>query len=153
MNNMKILIAVLMFQAFVSCAQNNNDTSQKSNTSEETTKKESSEAIAQKLDTKKFKEKLENTDGVLIDVRTTDEVKKGIIPGAKIIDYFSDQFEEKLLSFDKDKPVFVYCQSGGRSATAFDLLVSNGFQEVYELEGGMDYWTEDNLPTEKPNIK
>ena len=147
---MKILIAILMFQVFVSCAQEKNETSKENKATKENTETTASKTIAQKLESLNFKKKMNELKGIVVDVRTTAEVNKGIIPGAKIIDYFSDQFKEKLLSFDKSTPIFVYCQSGGRSAEAFDLLVENGFQEVYELEGGMEYWNDEELPTEQP---
>lgn len=151
MNNMKIIIALLMFQVFVSCAQDKHENDQEVNTTEKVNDDEGAKTIAEKLNPLNFKKKMEEMKGIIIDVRTTAEVNKGIIPGAKVIDYFSDQFKEKLLSFEKSTPIFVYCQSGGRSAEAFDLLVENGFQKVYELEGGMEYWNDDELPTEIPN--
>ena len=47
---------------------------------------------------------------------------------------------------DKQKPVLVYCLSGGRSASAAELLSEKGFKEVYNLEGGILKWDAANKP-------
>jgi len=50
-------------------------------------------------------------------------------------------------TLDKNKPVYVYCAVGGRSATAAKILSDMGFTEVYDLEGGIINWEEKNLET------
>ena len=44
-------------------------------------------------------------------------------------------------SFDRDRPVIVYCASGGRSALAGKVLLDLGFKDVRNL-GGFKDWTE-----------
>lgn len=82
----------------------------------------------------------------VIDVRTPEEFSKGHIQNAKNIDWNGNNFNAEISKFDKSKPVFVYCLSGGRSASAAGQMRSNGFKEVYELNGGIMKWRAANLP-------
>ncbi len=81
----------------------------------------------------------------LIDVRTPEEFRQGHIPNAKNIDWRGQDFAEQISELDKTRPVYIYCQSGGRSASAATKLVEEGF-EVYELEGGILNWRHESLP-------
>jgi thioredoxin len=54
--------------------------------------------------------------------------------------------DKQVASFDKAKPVFVYCLSGGRSSAAASKLRASGFKTVYELNGGIMKWRGANLP-------
>ncbi|MEM9920433.1 MAG: rhodanese-like domain-containing protein [Bacteroidota bacterium] len=76
----------------------------------------------------------------LIDVRTPNEVAQGALPNSVNINYRGDDFEEELKKLDQEKPVFVYCQSGGRSAKTYFKLKKMGFPEVYEMTGGYLDW-------------
>jgi phage shock protein E len=119
-----------------------------------TEKKESASDVAvisETLAPEAFKAKLEaEPDGVLIDVRTPEEVSQGIIKGAKHIDFKGAEFEQQLASLDKDKTYFVYCGSGGRSGKTADLLKDKGFKKVYDLEGGIGAWKEKGLELTPP---
>lgn len=82
----------------------------------------------------------------IIDVRTPEEFVKGHLPNAKNIDWRGNDFDKQVASLDKSQPVFVYCLSGGRSASAANAIRASGFKEVYELEGGIMKWRGANLP-------
>ncbi len=82
-------------------------------------------------------------DVQLIDVRTPEEVAEGTIAGAVNFDFRAEGFEEKLKVLDKDKAVYVFCRSGGRSANAAAIMKELGFSEIYDLEGGITAWKED----------
>lgn len=104
---------------------------------------------AQTLATDAFEQKLKQTsNGQLVDVRTPGEFGGGHLVGAKNIDFRNAAFAENLAQLDKSKPVFVYCLSGGRSAEAAKLMRAQGFQNVYELEGGYLKWTTKLKPVE-----
>jgi thioredoxin len=49
----------------------------------------------------------------------------------------------------KDKPIYVYCRSGGRSSQAAKTMSKNGFSKVYNLLGGIGAWNKAELPLEK----
>ncbi len=99
-------------------------------------------AVVENLDKAAFAEALSTaTSPQLIDVRTAREYDAGHIETAVNMDFLSTDFEEKILAqLDKDKPVFVYCQVGGRSAKAVAVIKKQGFKTIYELKGGYSVW-------------
>ena len=81
-----------------------------------------------------------NHDAVLLDVRTPGEFGQGHLPGALNIDVNGNDFHEQVENLYAEKAYFVYCHAGGRSAAACRYMTSKGFQEVYNLHGGILAW-------------
>ena len=104
--------------------------------------------ISKDVSVKEFSKLITTGKGTLLDVRTPGEIAKGSIKGSVNMDFFDDNFESKLDQLDKTKPVFVYCLSGGRSASAAEALRKNGFSQVYDLQGGYLKWTTKMKPVE-----
>ncbi|SDF20203.1 Rhodanese-related sulfurtransferase [Dyadobacter soli] len=93
------------------------------------------------LTTEEFEKQLNKAgDAQLLDVRTPDEYGEGHLANAANVDYKSADFKEKITKLDKNKPVYVYCLSGGRSAAAATALHESGFKEVYDMKGGYLKW-------------
>ena len=92
-----------------------------------------------------------NPDIIILDVRTTSEFNTGYINGAILIPV--SQLTQRLGELDTDKKILVYCASGGRSTTASNILVTNGFNSelVYNLQGGITAWKNADLPIVMPN--
>ncbi len=92
-----------------------------------------------------------NKDNVLaLDVREDKELNDaGMIKGARHITL--GQLPEKMAELNKFKqqPVLVYCRSGSRSGHACQLLTKAGFEDVYNLAGGIMAWESANLPLSK----
>mgnify|MGYP003115267238 CR=1 FL=1 len=84
----------------------------------------------------------------LVDVRTPEEYGVSHLKDAQNICVTEDDFKEKVAGLDKDKPVYVYCKKGGRSARASKILQEMGFKEVYDLQGGITAWEEEGLQTD-----
>lgn len=84
----------------------------------------------------------------LVDVRTAKEYGVNHLKDAQNICVTNDDFEEKVKTLDKSKPVYVYCKRGGRSAKAAKLLNEMGFVEVYDLQGGIMNWEDDHYPVQ-----
>jgi len=81
---------------------------------------------------------------VMLDVRTEDECNQGIIEGSINIDFHKGQeFLEELSSLDKSKNYYVYCRSGARSAKACEIMNELGFENAYNLLGGILDWNGD----------
>jgi len=97
------------------------------------------------IEPKVFAEKITNNDIYLIDVRTPQEYASQHIGNAVNIDINSSTFESQISSLDKNKPVYVYCLSGGRSARAAQKMNDLGFTEVYNLSGGITKWNAEGL--------
>ncbi|WP_047984150.1 rhodanese-like domain-containing protein [Ornithinibacillus californiensis] len=75
----------------------------------------------------------------LIDVREPQEFKNGHILGSRNIPV--TQMKQRLIEVRKDKPVYLYCQGGARSARAAQLLYKKGYKDIYQLKGGFKKWT------------
>lgn len=75
---------------------------------------------------------------VLLDVRTSEEYKKGRIHGSKNVplQQASEIFKEIP---DKSTPVFIYCLSGGRSRIMASFLNREGYEEIVDLGGINSY--------------
>jgi thioredoxin 1 len=99
------------------------------------------------LTAEEFDAKLSSTaDAQLIDVRTPGEYSERHLHNSKNIDWNGNNFEGQVKTLDKSKPVLVYCLSGGRSARAAVKLRDMGFKEVYDMQGGINAWSNANLP-------
>jgi phage shock protein E len=84
-------------------------------------------------DSSKVKDKLDK-NALVVDVRTVAEFQSGHFPGA--INIPVDQVAKRLEEFgNKDKPIVVYCASGGRSGSAKTYLESVGFTDVTNAGG------------------
>lgn len=90
-----------------------------------------------------------NPSFVILDVRTAEEFASGHIENAINIDYYSDTFRDELDNLDKNQTYLVYCRSGRRSGSALDIMAELGFNEVYNILGGIIAWQEAELPTTK----
>lgn len=84
----------------------------------------------------------------LIDVRTPGEFAEGHLSGALNINSQREDFTQALGKLDKNKPVFVYCLSGGRSKVAVANLHQLGYTDVHELKGGYLKWSSRMMPVE-----
>jgi rhodanese-related sulfurtransferase len=83
----------------------------------------------------------EDSNAVILDVRTADEWNRGIIPGAVNIDIYKGQgFIYGLEELDKTKNYYVYCAAGARSAQACNIMNQLGFETTYNLMGGISQW-------------
>lgn len=101
-----------------------------------------------KLSPEVFKDSLSNANIHLIDVRTLKEFRSGYISNALNINYNSEKFTDSLELLDTKKPVYIYCRSGKRSARSISIFKELGFNEIYELEGGIINWRKAGLKVE-----
>ncbi len=76
----------------------------------------------------------------LIDVRETFECEIARIDGARLIPL--GEIAERADELPRDRPIVVHCHSGRRSAEAVRLLQQRGFGNIYNLEGGIDAWSD-----------
>lgn len=92
---------------------------------------------------------INHKDAVILDVREDSEFAQGHLPNAKHIPL--KQLTERLKELEKfrSKPVIVNCRTGARSARACSVLKKHGFEDVSNLAGGMNAWSQAGLPIEK----
>lgn len=77
---------------------------------------------------------------IVIDVRTPGELQSGIVPGAIHIDLFGAGFLDQIKVLDKDITYYIICRSGNRSDSVAGAMDHMGFNDVYNVLGGMNYW-------------
>jgi rhodanese-related sulfurtransferase len=102
-------------------------------------KRLSAQAVADRL-----KQPLDSL--ILLDVRTPEEwVSDGRIEGARLIPI--DEIQERALNeLPKDSEIIAYCHVGVRSFAAARWLEQIGYQDIADLDGGIDAWIRAGLP-------
>ena len=79
-----------------------------------------------------------------VDIRTPREINNGFIKGALFVNFFDDDFTQKIIKkLDKNKPVYLYCRSGNRSGKAALILQEKGFN-AFNVLGGYNQWKKEN---------
>ncbi|MDN3724859.1 rhodanese-like domain-containing protein [Aequorivita sp. SDUM287046] len=95
----------------------------------------------QLLDSQEFQTAMETKRDIqLLDVRTPEEFANGHLKNALNIDISQTTFITEAEKLDLEKPIYLYCQSGKRSARAAIILKDIGFKEIYDMEGGFSNW-------------
>lgn len=106
-------------------------------------KETNNSAKVMNVDSLTFSDKFKNdSNSVILDVRTKGEYAEGHIPGSKLIDIMSPTFLQEIEQLDKSKNYYVYCRSGNRSYHAGMAMLRVGFQTVYNLQSGILDWYE-----------
>ena len=82
----------------------------------------------------------EETDYIILDVRTQEEYETAHIPGAICIPNETIGTDEIPELPDKDQLILVYCRSGNRSKQASEKLAKQGYANIVEF-GGINSWT------------
>ena len=89
------------------------------------------------------KEMVDRGEVFILDVRTPEEYAAGHIKGSTLLalqDIPEQELGEKLKDIPKDRKILVYCRTDRRSTQASQILVENGFSEVYNMKGGIIGW-------------
>lgn len=105
--------------------------------------------VIKNIDASVFESSIKKEDAVILDVRTAQEFRSGHIQDATNIDFYADDFLDKLKIVRKEVPIYVYCRSGGRSTAATRKMKALGFTQVYNLVGGIGAWKAKNYPITK----
>lgn len=87
-----------------------------------------------------------NDDVTVIDVRTPEEFAEGHIDGATMIDFYEASFSDDVAALDPDGTYLLYCRSGNRSGQTVALMQQLGFEQVYDMEGGVVAYSGQGLP-------
>jgi rhodanese-related sulfurtransferase len=87
---------------------------------------------------------------VVLDVRTPEEFAEGHLTGAVNVDFYAADFGDRLSELDPTLPYVLYCRSGNRSGTTAEMMTELGFEEVYEVDGGILAWAAAGQPVVTP---
>ena len=94
------------------------------------------------IDKATFKEMMNQSNTVILDVRTDIEYKNGHIPNAVHINFYAPDFNKRIAGLDTSKTYLVYCHSGSRSRKACEIMTTQlDFPHVYEFPGGWQAWS------------
>ncbi len=97
--------------------------------------------LAQRLD--------DQSEGIrVIDVREMNEFTTGSMPGAEAMPMAS--IPVRMDELQQDKELIIICRSGARSAQVCMFLQQQGFENVFNLRGGLMSWARLGLPIEQP---
>ena len=85
--------------------------------------------------------------GCMIDVRAPEEYAQAHVPGTELIPLHT--LPARLNEIPKDKPVYLICQAGGRSAQAAMFLAKSlGHEQLINIEGGTMAWIAAGYPVD-----
>ncbi|MDP1847204.1 MAG: molybdopterin-synthase adenylyltransferase MoeB [Solirubrobacteraceae bacterium] len=93
-----------------------------------------------------------NGDVAIIDVRESEEVARGLIPGAKHVPrgHLESRIEGAVP--DRSQHVVLYCASGNRSALAAKTLEELGYENVESMTGGYTLWKDRGYKVDVPKV-
>lgn len=130
----KLIAIFCLISGVISCTSNSGGEGSKANA----TKASASKLLAPQ----QFKDKMEQLNNELVlDLRSHGELHSvGPIRGAQNLDFNSGRFQSAIPQLDKNTPIMLYCAGGNRSSQAAKLLNDAGFNEVYDLQGGVTAW-------------
>lgn len=95
--------------------------------------------------------KIQNNENIiLLDVRTPEEYKQVHLENALLLPV-QELSQQSLTAVGlgenaKDEEIIIYCRSGARSKTAYDVMNSLGYTNIKSIAGGMTHWEEDKYP-------
>ena len=98
--------------------------------------------MLKEISTEEEYNELINQGAIPIDVRSEEEYNAAKIPNTEIgYDWNNGEFMDKFIDLDSSKTYVMICRSGNRSMQAGLFLMTNGFESVYNLKGGMINWS------------
>jgi len=82
----------------------------------------------------------------VLDVREPWEYAAGHVPGAQLIPL--GELEARVAEVPRDQPILSICQVGQRSLAAAAFLISQGYRDVTNIDGGTTAWLERGYPVD-----
>lgn len=134
---MKIKLLILFIQIFIivsitACSNYKDDIQKESDNV--------IEAKYRRITANEAKKIIDNeTDYIILDVRTQQEYDESHIENAILIPYTEILEQAETILTDKNQKILVYCRSGKRSQIATKQLISLGYTNVYDFGGIIDW--------------
>ncbi|MFO7929476.1 MAG: rhodanese-like domain-containing protein [Candidatus Humimicrobiaceae bacterium] len=136
LKKISIFLICLLFLVSIACKSVDID-------AEQDTGAETVPAEFQNISVEEAEDLINDHDIFLLDVRTEEEFSSGHIEEA--INIPVGDLDQRLGKIPGNKKIIVYCRSGTRSRRAADILIDNGFKQVYNMEGGIIEWKNKGL--------
>ena len=83
---------------------------------------------------------IQDSDYILVDVRTAEEYESGHIQDAVNFDFYSESFQNDILTLDKSSSIILYCRTQNRSTKTANYLKENGYKQITVIVGGITSW-------------
>ncbi len=96
-----------------------------------------------------IKKNRDNSNFVILDIRTPEEFADGHIDGAININFRADNFANEMNKLDRNKTYFVYCRTGNRSYEAVNIMAGLNFRSILRLSDDITGWKSAGLPLVK----
>lgn len=126
---MKHLLVLLISLFSLSCSSQGGESAQ-------------GETIIERVGNAEWNKRIAQEEGevLLVDVRTPREFHAGHLEGAVNIDFKQADFLQQMQALDKERTLYIYCHSGGRSGRALSMLSDSGWKRIIELRSGYSNW-------------
>lgn len=105
-----------------------------------------SQAGCRQIDSQQALRLMQQEDAVVVDVREPQEFAAGRIPEAELIPLRQIAYQMDRLRGHGDRPIILSCRTGSRSEMVCRFLRDNGFDNIYNLAGGVTGWAMAQLP-------
>jgi rhodanese-related sulfurtransferase len=89
-----------------------------------------------------------NSNFIILDVRTKNEFDQGHLKNAQNINFYSENFTKDLDALNKTKTYLIYCRTGHRSGETLKKMTELHFDKVYDMGAIMD-WINKGYPVVK----
>ena len=99
------------------------------------------------LDTLGATRLINDTGAMVLDIRTPAEFAAGHVPNARNIPL--SELEKRASELTGNKPVLICCATGARSGRAIAVLQKAGREQVFNMAGGLQAWSQAGLPVVK----
>jgi len=92
---------------------------------------------------------MNQSNTLVLDIRDGKDFATGHLPKARHIPLKELEQRAAEIQKFKEKPVLVTCRSGNRAGAAARVLKKLGFNQVFQLKGGLQAWEQASLPVER----
>ncbi|MBU4262385.1 MAG: rhodanese-like domain-containing protein [Proteobacteria bacterium] len=142
----RILFPLLIIVLFIAgCSDDKMEVGQTSSAPEKPLFSQEPSSTFHSISVAEAKEMIEKRpDIVILDIRTPQELREGALENSTLVPFWA--IMQNKLTLPKETPIMLVCAVGGRSFAAGQMLVKYGYQEVYNVSGGLVAWKEAGLP-------
>ena len=88
-------------------------------------------------------------NGIILDLRTTDEIAKGYIKGSVPMIFGEKGVEQEIDKLEKNKTYYIYDTDGKKSSEVAEYMDKHNFKHIFTLEKGFSDWEKKGYPVEK----
>ncbi|MCK5073627.1 MAG: rhodanese-like domain-containing protein [Bacteriovoracaceae bacterium] len=94
----------------------------------------------------------ESDDFIILDVRTVDEYAKSHIKNSTNFDFYNEDFLMFLDRLERGYTYLIYCRSGKRSLNTLKIMHEMGFENTFNMLGGISEWIKHEYPLTKSSV-